>query len=505
MSFKFEQNINGTTYVYEVNSYWDKNKKQARQKRICIGKKDKITGKFVPSKRTQSKTPKICKEYGNYYLLNSIALKTNLDQILRKSFPNIHQEILTCAFFEISERKPLYLCEQWTESNYTPCNTRFTSQRISELLSSISEEDKLEFFKLWATHVTEKEYIAFDVTSISSYSKIIDLVEYGYNRDGEKLPQINLGMLFGEKSALPIFYNLYPGSIKDVSMLENILKFTKYIGKNSTKFVMDKGFYSEHNINALLENKHKFTISLPLSTSRCKNLIDEFKTTLQSPSHTIAVNDDILHAYTSKISWNDRSLYAHVFYNERNYIESKEDLMRNILALEREIKKLKNGKDLPQSRYSKFLIINRSNNSINVKRDEASIEDYLKYKGFFVILSNDIKNAENAISIYRNKDIIEKAFDNLKNDLDSKRLRVHSEKNARGKIFIKFIALIIQSHINKIMRESKLNLKYTQEELMCEMKKIKHIEFENDSMITEVSKTQRNILKTFKISYKNLT
>jgi len=42
---------NGVTYVYESTGYWDKEKKQARNKRICIGKIDPKTGEFVPSKR----------------------------------------------------------------------------------------------------------------------------------------------------------------------------------------------------------------------------------------------------------------------------------------------------------------------------------------------------------------------------------------------------------------------------------------------------------------------
>ena len=40
---------NGVTYVYESTGYWDKEKKQARNKRICIGKIDPKTGEFVPS------------------------------------------------------------------------------------------------------------------------------------------------------------------------------------------------------------------------------------------------------------------------------------------------------------------------------------------------------------------------------------------------------------------------------------------------------------------------
>lgn len=39
----------GITYVYESESYWDKEKKQPRSKRKLIGKIDEETGEIVPT------------------------------------------------------------------------------------------------------------------------------------------------------------------------------------------------------------------------------------------------------------------------------------------------------------------------------------------------------------------------------------------------------------------------------------------------------------------------
>ena len=41
----------GITYVYESVSYWDKKRKQPRNKKTCIGKLDPVTGEFISSKR----------------------------------------------------------------------------------------------------------------------------------------------------------------------------------------------------------------------------------------------------------------------------------------------------------------------------------------------------------------------------------------------------------------------------------------------------------------------
>ncbi|MDF2543745.1 MAG: transposase, family protein [Herbinix sp.] len=54
MSLVYSKNKkNGITYVYESTGYWDTGKKQARNKRVCIGKLDE-DGKLIPSKKIAS-------------------------------------------------------------------------------------------------------------------------------------------------------------------------------------------------------------------------------------------------------------------------------------------------------------------------------------------------------------------------------------------------------------------------------------------------------------------
>jgi transposase len=56
---------------------------------------------------------------------------------------------------------------------------------------------------------------------VLSYSKLIHDVEFGYNRDKEQLPQVNLCLLLGESSRLPVFQMEYSGSLKD-DILSNL-------------------------------------------------------------------------------------------------------------------------------------------------------------------------------------------------------------------------------------------------------------------------------------------
>jgi hypothetical protein len=42
---------NGVTYVYESTAYWDKEKGQARNNRICIGKLNPDSGEVIYNRR----------------------------------------------------------------------------------------------------------------------------------------------------------------------------------------------------------------------------------------------------------------------------------------------------------------------------------------------------------------------------------------------------------------------------------------------------------------------
>ena len=112
--------------------------------------------------------------------------------------------------------------------------------------------ERIDFFRKWSKLISERECFALDITSVSSYSKQISDCEWGHNRDNEKLPQINLCLLLGEKSRLPVFQTYYNGSLSDVVTLEATLnEFIGVVGKKRITVIMDKGFYSQKNLNML--------------------------------------------------------------------------------------------------------------------------------------------------------------------------------------------------------------------------------------------------------------
>jgi transposase len=74
--------------------------------------------------------------------------------------------------------------------------------------------------------------------------------------------------------------------------------------------------------------------------------------------------------------------------------------------------------------------------------------------GAILMLTNHTDlNREKILQLYRRKDYLEKTFDVLKNELDGKRLRGHSKDVINGRLFIKFVSLILYSAIANKMTE----------------------------------------------------
>ncbi len=63
---------------------------------------------------------------------------------------------------------------------------------------------------------------------------------------------------------------------------------------------------------------------------------------------------------------------------------------------------------------------------------------------------------EKILTLYRRKDFIEKIFDVLENEFDGKRLRSSSKDAVEGRLFLKFLSVILYSAFGNIMREQHL-------------------------------------------------
>ena len=479
----------GITYAYQSISFWDKEKKQSRARRTLIGRYDNETGKIVP---TDGRNKKKAKEkeaetrgkavinsahrsfYGATYLLDAIGEKLGITQDLKQCFPDEYKQILSLAYYLILEDStPLYRFEKWGSLHKHPYANNITSQRSSELFASITEESKQRFFILQGKRRIEEEFWAYDTTTLSSYSDILRQVQYGHNKEHDKLPQLKLALVFGEDSNLPFYYRKLAGNIPDSKTIRRFLEELDILGYSKVKLIMDRGFFSEYNINSLFQNHIKFLMSAKMSLNFIQNELDDIYDTFRDFEH---YNENYaLYYRTVRTNWNytqnrpykgdklkeSRRIYIHFYYNIDQAADDEKDFDRRLIALKQE---LESGERIPQHEklYQQYFTYKTTpKRGTHVTVIEENVNAAKRNYGFFALITNEKMDAITALELYRNKDVVEKAFGNLKERLNMRRNLVSSEQSLDGKLFIQFVALIYLSYIKKQMQEKALFKSYT--------------------------------------------
>ncbi len=515
MSYIVEQKINGRIYLYEAESYWDKEKKQPRQKRTYIGPKNRKN----KSKLKRRKCSLICKNYGNIFLMEFVSNKTGLTEILKSVFPETYAEICALCYYEIMEASPMYLFPYWFDEQYLINVKRLHSSGISKLCDDLgrSQVQRLNFIRKWIEHLRPINGIYYDITSISSYSENIDFIEWGYNRDRENLRQLNIGITFCQNNSLPVYYNIYPGSIVDVTTLKNCLNYLKVYDLKDIQFVLDRGFFSKANVLEMNSSEQtvQFVQPLPFTLKSVKNLLKKHKNRLKNPSNSFKFNEEILHYLLTSLNFDDHTFSAHIFFNEKSEVDQKHSFLSMLFELEDKFM-LKNKKFQTLKECMKFREENIPKKYINyfkwnkktlrIEKNMKIVKAHISRMGSFVLLTNNNKLGKtDVLNYYRQRDRVEKIFDIVKNEMDCDRLRVHSQYNTDGRLFLKFISLIIYMEISKVMTENNLFKKYSVKELLAEVKKLKVTEIEgSDLFLTELSKNQKLIFKAFGIEEEHI-
>lgn len=515
----------GITYAYETQYYWDKEKQQSRAKRKCVGKVDSATGNIIPTrgraKKQESKTVVATSSktgaipfsetkhlyYGATYLFDKLAEELGLISDLKLCFPGSYKKLLSIAYYLILEdNNPLYRFEKWNTTHKHPYGADITSPRSSEFFASITDEQVNKFFRLQGRRRVEEEYWAYDSTSISSYSETLAQIQYGNNKEDDKLPQLNLLLVFGEKSGLPFYYRKLAGNIPDSKTVKHLLEDLDILGFGKTKFVMDRGFYSEDNINGLYREHVKFLVGTRLALKFIKSNHDKVYDDIRMFNNY----DDSTgtYGYTVPAEWNytqerpykgdvikdKRRIYIHYYYSIEKGADDEQAFDKRITSLCNELLE-GNLIESHKKAYEQFFDVKTTpKRGRQVYYKEDAIKEARKYMGYFALITNETMDAFTALHLYRMKDVVEKAFGNIKERLNMRRLLVSSEKGLDGKIFTEFVALILISHLDYKMKETGLYNNYTMQQLLDKLDVLECFEDANRSLrIGEILTKQAEI------------
>lgn len=195
---------------------------------------------------------------------------------------------------------------------------------------------------------------------------------------------------------------------------------------------------------------------------------------------------------------------AHIYYNQQKASDSATAFYEKLKSMEKDLAKME---VLPPkgSCYYDYFAISNEQGEIHFEKRKEEIKKALSRCGFFIILETVFrKTSEEVLSVYRNRDTIEKCFDDLKNELDLDRLRCSKEETTAGKMFAAFVSLILLSQLRKKLGRFCFEKRLTMKKILLELDKIKIAYDPNKPkqyrMMNPITKSQREILETPEMS-----
>ena len=225
----------GITYVYERTTQYKKELKRT------VTLSSKLIGKIMPGETeivpTRAKRPNGYKKMDTFANRKHVGLMNILEWIGRES--HIDRDIRSC-FSEGDAEKIISIArywlgtggntlprlEGWQLTHELPYSYEISENVYGELFKMLGYDESgiQQYFAARASRLSTKPVIAYDSTTISTYSQNQREARRGFNKEHDGLETIKLLTLYSVKDEEPIAFAKQPGNIPDVIALENAIE-----------------------------------------------------------------------------------------------------------------------------------------------------------------------------------------------------------------------------------------------------------------------------------------
>ncbi|WP_319508490.1 IS1634 family transposase [uncultured Methanolobus sp.] len=507
--------INGIEYWYEDIPYYDKEKKQIRHRSKYLGRN--VNGKPVRIRDAMNSTeetflpsskPIKAYNYGELLplqkIIEELKIGEYLGDLLNEKDRNM---ILAMVLNRITRPTAMYNLTTWYENSALSIEDPelpLKSQNISNLLAKVGDSDiPSTFIGKMLRNLGTKRTLVYDLTSLSSHSQLINLLEYGYSRDDPELPQLNISMILDKEKGVPVMYDIYPGSIVDVTTLKNTIKKIEAYGVNDYTLIMDRGFFSTGNIEELLHEKVPFIMPATMMLKSVKELMSLAQKDIENPEYLHKFNKKPIFAKPVTLEQEEFKLNGYCFYDPKRELEEKGNFYSRLYDVKEHLEQ----KGIPGWRKAEEVFKERARDMVSFYSWEIvddhfrigikknAVSQRINRMGKFFLFYNGERDWLDCLTVYRERDVVEKGFKVMKKDIQSLPLNTHKDSTTKGFIFICFIGLMIRMRLLKMMKETGIIEDHTVESLLLELEKIRKIEMQNGEVIvTELTRKQKEIL-----------
>lgn len=216
-----------------------------------------------------------------------------------------------------------------------------------------------------------------------------------------------------------------------------------------------------------------FILPLPFSVNIDKGMISETNRDIENPANARRFGGDIFYVLESEVVIGGVQACGYLLYNKKREGLETNSFYNRLIDIEYAL----NGKEFRNpvdqfkrmaGNFERYFERNTNGKMINLRRRINAISQTVNRFGKTILLSATKRSWDEVLSLYRERDEVEKKFDELKNELDVMPLRVHNIETLQGLLFIFFISLVIRAMLLQRARDAEMLDKKSIEDILLD-------------------------------------
>ena len=488
---------NGDTYILERRTIYDPEKKYTKVlstkliAKIPKGSENPVPTRpkrdrnFIPDIKTEIVTAKR-DHVGMMEIIEHIGSTSGIDNAIYSSTDMATaQKVISLARYLLATNgQSLPGILTWQFNHPLPYEDGITEDVYHNLFVQLGTDESLQqsFFRHRCASLSASDALAYDSSTISTYSENQNEARYGFNKAHDGLKTIKLLTLYSIENRQPVAFTKQPGNLPDVTSITNAVNQLSALGVHTTEIITDNGYYSEQNFAELLLAGFDF-ITLAKTSVRWirpeidkqREALDGFKSVCPFDPSTHGVSVLLMHDFERKRKYAShksgaqkgdvetftRRIYLNIYFNHSRQSADKAAFETDLFELKTLLESGTPVDELPdisQAKAKKYFSIKKWGSKITVVSNNKAIAGANKYHGYFVLVSNKEKDPFECLRKYRKRETIESFFEAGKQHADGSRVRVWNSDTLRGRMFVQFVSLCYYEYLSEEIRELKKSL-----------------------------------------------
>lgn len=388
--------------------------------------------------------------------IDKLCNELNIKEIINNSF------IMTLVYSQLLEQRSINKLSEWLEHTVIPdiLNVEISTKKLYHSLTDISEVRfkgiEEDIYSVFEKHRKERSAAVIDVTDIY-FEGTSQKIKPRRGKDSKVKRLVQLGLATTLDEGFPIFHQTYQGNLSNFDIFKDMVFPLK--NHDFSVVIMDRGMLSKENLELILTLRTSVIAGLRKTPSLIKNYIQK-------------INRDSIFSLKNRIKLKNTSVYVRSF----NYYDGK--------------------------------LIVVYNPSLEIIKKELNFEKGRENKehiGYSLIYHNTKLNDKKVVKKYYEKDIVERAFKQLKGILNVRPIRVWLREHVIGHMRMCYLAYAILALMNYKLKKISISatdaldsLKHGYKIRLCD----KDSNFSWD-LTVPLEPKQKKILKALDVVIKN--